>query len=129
MKILLAGDTKLSGNIIHTLLQNRHSITVLNTDMDYCQQLADQYEELTVLNADNTDIVTLEEANVKKFDSVIAVSDYDSVNFVFCQLCKDLFGIKRLAAIINCPGNAEIFRKLGVDILIDKNSYFLSCIG
>lgn len=128
MKILLAGDSKLSWNIINALLDEQHRITVINPDMAYCQQLAEQYEEIVILNGDSTELLTLEEANVKKFDMVIAMSLYDSENLVICELCKKIFHVHNIAAIINCPRNADIFRKLGVDTVIDTNNFILSCI-
>ena len=129
MKILLAGDSKLSWNVINELLDKQHRITVINTDMAYCQQLADQYEEIAILNGDSTDLITLEETNMKKFDMVIAMSLYDSENFVICELCKKIFNIHNTAAIINCPRNTDILRKLDVDTIIDTNAFILSFIS
>lgn len=129
MKILLAGDSKRSWNIINTLLEKGHRVTVLNTDVTYCQQLADQYKDVLILNGDSTELLTLEEANAKKFDMVIAMSLYDSENLVICELCKNAFHIQNTAAIINCPQNTDIFHKLGVNIVIDTNTFVLSCIN
>ncbi|MDT2435951.1 NAD-binding protein [Enterococcus avium] len=130
MRILLAGDSKQSWNIINVLLDNKqHRLTVINTDMAYCQQLADQYEELVILSGDSTELPTLEEANAKKIDMVIAMSLYDSENLVICKLCKKIFHIQNTIAIINCPQNMDIFRKLGVDTVIDTNAFILSCIN
>lgn len=36
MKILLAGDSKQSWNLINPLLDKHHRITVINADMVYC---------------------------------------------------------------------------------------------
>ncbi len=85
MKILLTGDSKQSWNLIYSLLDKHHHITVINADMVYCQRLADQYEEITILNGDSTDLSVLEETQVKKFDMVIALSLYDSENLVICE--------------------------------------------
>jgi len=128
MKILLAGDSKQSWNIINALLDKQHHITVINADIAYCQQLADQYEEIVIHNGDSTKLLILEELNVKKFDMVIAMSLNDSENFVICELCKIFFYIHNTAAIINCPRNTDIFRKLGVDTVIDTNTFILSFI-
>lgn len=129
MKILLAGDSKRSWNIINTLLEKQHRVTVLNTDITYCQQLAEQYEEILILNGDSTELLTLGEANAKKFDMVIAMSLNDSENLVICELCKNTFHIQNTAAIINYPKNTDIFHKLGVNIVIDTNTFVLSCIN
>ncbi|MHC1723493.1 MAG: NAD-binding protein [Aminipila sp.] len=129
MKILLAGDSKRSWNIINTLLEKQHQVTVLNADLTYCQQLADQYEEALILNGDSTELLTLVEANAKKFDMVIAMSLYDSENLVICELCKNTFHIQNTAAIINCPKNTEIFYHLGITNVIDTNTFVLSCIN
>ncbi len=128
MRILLAGDGKQSLNIIHSLLDKRHRLTVISTDMIYCQQLADQYEELAILNGDSTELSILEEANAKKIDMVVAMSLYDAENLVICKLCKQIFHIQNAIAIINCPQNVDIFRKLGVDSVIDTNTFILSYI-
>lgn len=128
MKILLTGDSKQSWNLINSLLDKHHQITVINADMVYCQQLADQHEEITILNGNSTDLSVLEEAQVKKFDMVIAQSLYDSENLVICELCQKIFCVQNTVAVINCPRNTDVFRKLGVTTVIDTSNYLLSCI-
>ena len=128
MKILLAGGSERSRDIIRLLLDRQHRVTVINADMTYCQQLADQYEEITVLHGDSTDLAVLEDAYTKKFDMVIAMSLYDSENFVICELSRKKFHIQRTTAIINCSQNTDIFRELGVTTVIDTSAFILSCI-
>jgi trk system potassium uptake protein TrkA len=128
MRVLLAGDSKQSCNIISPLLDKHHHITVINTDMTYCQQLADLYEEITILNGDSTELPTLEDSNAKKFDMVVAMSLDDSENLVICELCKKVFHIQNTIAIISCPRNTEIFHELGITTVVDTSAYILSCI-
>jgi trk system potassium uptake protein TrkA len=128
MRALLAGDSKQSWNIISQLLDKHHHITVINKDITYCQKLADQYEEIGILNGDSTELTTLEEADAKEMAMVIAMSPDDSENFVICKLCENIFHIQNTAAIINCPRNTEIFRKLGITTVVDTSAYILSCI-
>lgn len=70
----------------------------------------------------------LEEAQVKKYDMVIALSHYDSENLVIRELCQKIYYIQNTVAIINCPQNTDIFRKLDVTTVIDTSNYLLSCI-
>lgn len=128
MKILIAGNGTQSLYIINSLLDKKHQVTVLNKDSNYCQQLADQYEELNVLIG-NTDISILEEIRTQKFDMAIAMSSFDSENFVICELCKNVLHIQNTVAIVSCPHNTDIFKKSGVTGTIDLNDFILSCIG
>ena len=109
-------------------MDKQHRVTVINADMTYCQQLADQYEEITVLHGDSTDLAILEDAHTKKFDMVIAMSLYDSENFVICELSRKIFHVQKTTAIINCSQNADIFRELGVTTVIDTSVFILSFI-
>lgn len=124
----MADDSRQSLNVIQSLLDKQHRLTVISTDMVYCKQLTDQYEELAILNGDSTELSILEEANAKKIDMVVAMSLYDAENLVICKLCKKIFHTQNAIAIINHPQNTDIFRKLGVDTVIDTNNFILSCI-
>lgn len=128
MNILLAGDSRRSWNLIRPLLDRQHRIAVINPDMEYCRQIAERYGEVVLFTGESTELSNLEDAQTGNFDMVIAVSLYDSENLVICELCRKVFHVKRIKAVINCPQNADIFRKLGVTTVIDANDFILSCI-
>lgn len=128
MNILLAGDGRRSWDLIHPLLDQQHRVTVINPDVEYCRQIAERFEEVVLLTGESTDLSTLEDAQEENFDRIIAASLFDSENLVICKLYQKVFHAKKTTAIVNCPQNADIFRKLGVTTVIDANAFILSRI-
>ena len=114
MNILLVGGHQNAHFLIKSLKANNHEVTIVNSEHDWCQALADAYEIPAVCgNGTNVDI--LKQAHAEKMDIVIALDDHDAANLIISELAKNQFHVKRTFAIVNDPKNAELFQGLGVD--------------
>ena len=51
---------------------------------------------------------------------MIAVTGQDQDNLISCQLAKKIFHVPKTVARVNNPKNAEVMKKLGVDIPISS---------
>jgi trk system potassium uptake protein len=119
MKILIADGHEEADFLIGSLLGKRHSVVVINADRQYCKYLAEAHE-IPVINGDASKRYILDEAKVRGFDLVIALSENDATNLVICQTAKLAYGIQKAVAIVSNPRSVDVFRELGVNTAISS---------
>jgi trk system potassium uptake protein TrkA len=67
------------------------------------------------LAGDVTDPRALKEARMEKADLVVAATEDDNVNLLVAQLAREMFGVRRVIALLNDPGREDVYRELGVE--------------
>lgn len=126
MKILIIGGRKKADFLTKSLLEKKHKIMIINDNFEFCKSLARTYD-IPVIFGDGSDPKILEEADIKNFDIVIAITPKDEDNLVICQLAKKAFFIKKCLCVVSNPRNVEIFKRLGIDTVI-SSTYVASSI-
>lgn len=124
MRIVIAGGRSKADFLIGSLLKKKHKIVVINSDINYCQYLAETHKA-TVYNGDPRKQYSFEDAQVQGFDLVIALTPSDADNLYICQVAKRILGIKRAVAIVANPKNVDVFKKLGVNTAVSA-TYMLA---
>jgi trk system potassium uptake protein TrkA len=119
MKIVIVGGGKLGFYLAKTLLEHHHEPTVIESDVATCAEVSESLE-IPVVCGDGTTIEALKAAGAGEADALVAVTGKDEQNLVTCQLAKMMFPIGRTAAKVNNPKNADIMRKLGIDIVVSS---------
>ncbi|MDO5405738.1 MAG: TrkA family potassium uptake protein [Eubacteriales bacterium] len=125
MKIAVAGGRDEADFLIGLLLMGKHRLTAINGDRKYCEHLAADYEDVSVIYGDPGKDYVMEDAGVRGADIVIALTDRDADNLEICQMAKRLFGVKKTVCTVRNPKNVEIFEVLGVDRAISA-TYMLA---
>lgn len=122
MKIVVAGAGEVGSHLAKMLSQERHDITIIDTDEERLNK-ASEGADLITIQGKPTSIETLIEAGVPEADLFIAVSpaQEQDVNIVSSLLAKKL-GAKKVTARINneeyqTNENKLLFTELGVDSL------------
>jgi trk system potassium uptake protein TrkA len=119
MKVLIVGGGKVGYYLARTLIEHKHSPTLIEINKQVCEYLANEME-VTVIHGDATRIETLKNADAAKFDAFISVTGFDESNLIACQLAKNVFGIKKTVAKCNNPKNVMIMQKLGIDNIVNS---------
>lgn len=127
MYIIVAGAGKVGHFLAQRLLEDRHTVVVIEKNKDVCQKLA-QTLNLIIVNGDACEPRFLEEAHIERADVIAAVTGEDEDNLVICQLAKEKFGIRRTVARANDPANEHTFNELGVDVPIDATKIIAKII-
>jgi trk system potassium uptake protein TrkA len=60
---------------------------------------------------------------------LIAVTGLDQENLVACQLAKLIFMVPKTLALVNDPKNEELFKALGVDLVVNTTNLISALIG
>ncbi len=117
LEIIVVGGGKIGFYLARTLLEHGHHPALVERDRAVCKRLANALD-VPVISGDGTSVDVLEQAGVAECDALIGVTGQDEENLVACQLAKKLFSVRKTIARVNNPKNADVMRRLGVDIVI-----------
>jgi len=127
MYIVIVGAGKVGFHLAQKLLQDKHTVTVIEKDKGRCET-ASQGLDALVIHGDACDPQYLEDAEAGRADVVAAVTADDEDNLVMCQLAKEVFGVRRTVARVNNPKNERIFSELGVDVPVNATKIIAKII-
>lgn len=111
MRIVIAGAGVVGSSLAEHLLNEGHTISVVEPDRAVCTALQERYD-LMALCGTGTSPTLLEEAGLRGADMVIAVTPSDAANFLICGIARQ-FGVARRIARLR---SAEFTRDGLVDV-------------
>ena len=114
-KIAIVGGGEVGYYLIKLLYKANFKITVIELDKERSEELAEELENVLVINGDGTDINLLKEENIESMDAVVAVTNSDEKNLL-CSLIAKRMGAKKVIARTDRPHYAELFEMVGVDV-------------
>ncbi len=114
MKSIIIGGGKIGYNLLKTLKERGHEVTLIERDKDTCLKIAEDINA-NVIWGDGTDLEVLKDAGIEESEIVAAVTGTDEENLVICQIAKSSFSNKKTIARINNPKNITMFKTLGID--------------
>ena len=120
-RIVLFGGTEISIALIRLLKSPRFKIRIIEKDKKVCEELAQRFPEVTIINGDATSLRVLEEEQVENCDFFIGCSKDDEDNIMTVLQARHL-GAKRTGIIINKPDYENILNNLqetlGLDMIV-----------
>lgn len=117
MYLIIIGSGPLGESMVELALNDGHDVALIEEDADRAQHSAQRYDCL-VLQASVAQGGILEEAKAEQADAIIATTEDDSANLMAMFLGSE-HGIRVLVSVVNEPGHAMLFKRLGVHILLD----------
>ena len=96
MYILIVNEDPLGRSLAEILVKNGHEIAYLDTDVEYCNQIAAELGCL-VVHGDTTNINVLQEAGIERADVVIALHQKDIKNIMVGIFARQ-FGVPQIMA-------------------------------
>jgi trk system potassium uptake protein TrkA len=127
MYIVIVGAGRVGFNLAQKLVQDNHTVTVIEKDNTRCEGISQNLDAL-VINGDGCEPRFMEDAEVGRADVVAAVTADDEDNLVICQIAKEIFGVRRTVARVNNPKNERIFSELGVDVPVNATKIIAKII-
>ena len=100
---------------------------MIEKDRSRAEFSASNLERTIVLNGDGLDSGLLDEANVSKTDTILAVTDDDKTNMLAAVRAKSR-GCKKAIALVNDPTLSPLMEPLGIDAYINPRSTTVSSI-
>ena len=128
-RIILIGGGNVGLRIAKSLedSENRVRAKIIEKDRATAEFAASSLERTIVLHGDGLDSGLLEEANVSKTDTIMAVTDDDKTNMLAAVRAKSR-GCKKAIALINDPTMSPLMEPLGIDAYINPRSTTVSSI-
>lgn len=127
MYIIIIGAGKVGFFLAKRLIQNKHTVSIVDKNKLICEETAREVEAL-VINGDGCDPKILEEAGISRCDVVAAVTGDDEDNLIICQLAKERFNVQRTVGRVNNPDNEYTFSELGIDVPVDSTQIIAKII-
>lgn len=100
MKIIIVGCGKVGYAIAEQLNEERHDITVIDTNREKVEQAISTLD-IQGIEGNGTTFNTLQEAGIKKSDLLIAVTGKDEVNLLCCLIAKKAGNCNTIARVRN----------------------------
>lgn len=92
MKIIVCGAGRVGTSIVERLITENNDITVIDNSQELIDHISDRLDVKAVLGSASYPKV-LEEVNAQEADMIIAVTKYDEVNMIICQVAHTLFNV------------------------------------
>ncbi|MDC3003856.1 Trk system potassium transporter TrkA [Paracoccaceae bacterium] len=128
-RIILIGGGNVGLRIAKSLedSENRVRAKIIEKNIVTAELAASSLERTIVLHGDGLDSGLLEEANVSKTDTILAVTDDDKTNMLAAVRAKSR-GCKKAIALINDPTMSPLMEPLDIDAYINPRSTTVSSI-
>lgn len=117
MKTIIVGGGKIGYNLLKTLKERNHKVTLIEQDKDTCMKIAEDMDA-DVICGDGTDLEVLNDAGIDEAEIVAAVTGTDEENLVICQIAKLFSNSMRTISRVNNPKNTVMFKQLGIDNIV-----------
>ena len=128
-RIILIGGGNVGLRIAKSLEdnENRIRVKIIEKNRATAELAANSLERTIVLHGDGLDSGLLEEANVSKTDTIMAVTDDDKTNMLAAVRAKSR-GCNKAIALINDPTMSPLMEPLGIDAYINPRATTVSSI-
>jgi len=124
MNIIICGAGRVGFTIAKLLVEQNHSITVIDQSSEDIQKINDSLDVKAIVGKATYPSV-LEKANATEADMIIAVTKNDEINMLVCQIAYTVFNIPKKIARIRSqdylnPKYSKVYNKenLPIDFII-----------
>jgi trk system potassium uptake protein TrkA len=115
--VVIAGGGETGYHLARTLENERYAVVLMEQSAHRCEFLANHLQHTTVVQADATRRIVLEEERVGSSDYFIACTGDDENNIMAGVEAKDI-GAQHIMAIVSRPDYANVVGKLGIDFAV-----------
>ena len=124
MNIIICGAGRVGFTIGKLLVEQNHSITVIDQSSEDIQKINDSLDVKAIVGKATYPSV-LEKANATEADMIIAVTKNDEINMLICQIAYTVFNVPKKIARIRSqdylnPKFSKVYNKenLPIDVII-----------
>jgi trk system potassium uptake protein TrkA len=125
MYIIIVGCGKVGYQLTRALLSAGNEVLAIERDSTKHASVVEELGSVAI-SGDGSEVSVLDEAGAGRADVVVAVTGRDEDNLVACQVAKHHFDVPKTIALVNDPENDDLFRKLGVDVIVSHTEVILT---
>lgn len=116
-RVCVVGGGVIGEAVARELTDDGAQVLLFERDRARAEELAEDLPRCTVVHGDGTDLALLREEDVASYDLFVAVTPEDEVNLMAALLAQRL-GVPRTACAVHRGDYSDIYRQLGVDIVL-----------
>ncbi len=128
-RLVITGGGTVGFNLVQ-LLQKQHKdlrIKIIEGNEDRAIFLSEQLDNVVVLHGDGLERDILEEADIGRTETLIAITNDDETNILASLLAKQ-YGCRRVITLVNKNIYMPIITHLGIDTIVSPRSITVSSI-
>jgi trk system potassium uptake protein len=111
------GGGVIGTSVARSLSQDGTRVLLIDRHPDRARAVAENHPKITVVQGDGTNLALLREESVADYDLFVATTNDDETNLMSCLLAKRA-GAKRTICVVHRPDYLEIYRQLGIDVVL-----------
>ena len=100
-------------------LGDQFRIKIIENSLEKCEQIADKFENVLVINGDGRDLDLLKEEGIDKMDAFVATTGNSETNILSCHLAKS-FGVRRTIAEVENLAYMNLADQMDIGTIINK---------
>jgi trk system potassium uptake protein TrkA len=116
--IMILGGSRIAQKTAEKLSE-QFNIKIIDQNKERCQQIADRFSNILVINGDGRNLELLKEEGIEKMDAFVAVTGNSETNILTCQLAKKM-GVKRTVAEVENIDFISLAEQVGIGSVINK---------
>lgn len=115
--VFILGGERIGEAVARKLAGLGLRVKLIEPDLQVCGRLAEELDDVAVLNTDGTDVETLKHEGIEDCDAYIAVTTDEQTN-ILCSLLAKSYGAKRAIALVDRHELVSLAPSLGVDACV-----------
>ncbi|MBU0605200.1 MAG: TrkA family potassium uptake protein [Candidatus Omnitrophica bacterium] len=116
MNVMIIGCGRVGSQLALLLAQEGHNVTIIDKNPEAFKNLGGTFNGIAATGT-GFDEKLLDELKINKQDAFISVTSGDNTNLMASQIAKKMFKVPRVIARVYDPKRADIYRKLGLDVI------------
>ncbi len=119
-KVFFGGLTQSSRMALSLLKDVHHKVHIIEQSRSVCEQLAEQFEKVTVIHGDSTNYRKLQEEDIDLCRTFLSGSRDDSLNLTVSLIAKQM-GIEHVIALVHDVNRVPLFERLDIPRVVCPN--------
>jgi trk system potassium uptake protein TrkA len=126
-KVFILGGSRVGQALASKLSALGFNVKLIERDAECCQRLAEEFDQVAILNTEGTDVDTLKHEGIEDCDAYVAVTENEQTN-ILCSLLAKSYGAKRAIALVDRHEFVALAPSLGVDACVSPRLATASAI-
>ena len=116
--ILFLGGSRIAQKAIEKL-GDQYRIKIIESNREKCEQIADRFQNVLVINGDGRNLDLLKDEGLEKMDAFVATTGNSETNILSCHLAKS-FGVKRTVAEVENLAYMQLAENMDIGTIVNK---------
>lgn len=120
-KVIICGGGRVGFYLAKQLSAMKVQVKIIERNIDKCEDLCEQLQNVTIIRGDATDHDLLIEEGVREADALIALTGMDEENIIMGLFAKKQ-GVHKIIAKVNEDSRAQMIDGLGIDSVVSAKT-------